>query len=613
VGNVTGLFVNVAAYKFVELADRDSLRRRLSSLANERNLKGTILLASEGINLFIAGTRKAIDGFLAILAEDERFADIKLKESLSDRQPFNRMLVRLKREIISFGIPDIDPRKHLSKKLAPIQLRQWLDERRPITLLDVRNDYEIELGSFENAFNVGISHFREFPPAVRSLPNEFKETPLVMFCTGGIRCEKAGPLLERAGFQQVYQLDGGILKYFEQCGGVHFRGECFVFDQRVALDRQLVESATTQCFACQSPLLPEEQQSPLYVVSRHCPRCYERVRLEKKEVLAARQNELARVVKPLPGSGPYENRRPMKVPLKCDKSSLIEFLTSLHPHIGTSEWMHAARSGVLLRGGRPISLDDEVRAGQRIDHLEPNAAEPDVNVDIEIIDEDESIIVVNKPAPLPMHPCGRFNRNTLQYILQQVYSPHTPRPAHRLDANTSGVVVLSKTRRIASRLQPQFERGEVTKQYLARVHGWPDEQSFRCDAAISRQKSSGGSRSIDVKGKPSVTEFTVLERYEDGTALCKAVPITGRTNQIRLHLMQLGHPVCGDPVYRRHQVSSPHQVMSVEDPAMCLHAHRLTFSHPETGAVVTYETLSPDWANDDQFSQLLGKEATNLH
>src|SRR5262249_5606336 len=149
----------------------------------------------------------------------------------SAEQPFRRMLVKVKQEIIAFGVAGIEPGRTTSTKLAPQTLKQWLDEGRPVTLLDTRNDYEVRLGTFENAVTLGIDHFRSFPAAVRELPAAMKQQPIVMFCTGGIRCEKAGPLMEREGFEQVFQLDGGILKYFEECGGEHYDGECFVFDR----------------------------------------------------------------------------------------------------------------------------------------------------------------------------------------------------------------------------------------------------------------------------------------------------------------------------------------------------------------------------------------------
>ena len=152
------------------------------------------------------------------------------KESPSAEQPFNRMLVKIKKEIIAFGVAGIDPASRPTPKLSARELKQWLDEGRPVTLLDIRNDYEVRMGTFRGARRAGIDHFREFPAAVQQLPAELKQQPVVMFCTGGIRCEKAGPFMEQAGFQNVHQLDGGILKYFEECGGAHYDGECFVFE-----------------------------------------------------------------------------------------------------------------------------------------------------------------------------------------------------------------------------------------------------------------------------------------------------------------------------------------------------------------------------------------------
>ena len=211
--------VNIAAYKFVPLDDLKELRRRLRNRCVRWGLMGTILISTEGINLFVAGSRAAIDKLLAELHGIPGLADLPLKESFSDHQPFNRMLVRIKQEIIAFGVDGIEPLTSPSPKLAARELKQWLDEGRPVTLLDTRNDYEVKLGTFRNARPIGVGHFREFPAAVQHLPAEMKEQPVVMFCTGGIRCEKAGPFMEREGFKQVFQLDGGILKYFAECGG----------------------------------------------------------------------------------------------------------------------------------------------------------------------------------------------------------------------------------------------------------------------------------------------------------------------------------------------------------------------------------------------------------
>ena len=207
-------FINIAAYLFTSLDRLPERREELRSLCRSQHLKGTILLSPEGINLFMAGRRGGIDRLVGHLRSDPLLAGLDVKESFSDRQPFRRLLVKLKKEIIAFGVKSVDPRTKPSKKLPPRELKQWLDEGRPFTLLDTRNDYEVDLGTFENSRPIGVGHFRDFPAAVATLPDELKHQPIVMFCTGGIRCEKAGPFMEQAGFREIYQLDGGILKYF---------------------------------------------------------------------------------------------------------------------------------------------------------------------------------------------------------------------------------------------------------------------------------------------------------------------------------------------------------------------------------------------------------------
>jgi predicted sulfurtransferase len=231
--------VNIAAYKFTPLDDLPQRREALRELTRRLGLKGTILLSPEGINFFLAGARAAVDAFAAELQADPLIGALDIKESYTERQPFGRMLVKLKREIIAFGVEGIDPSRRTSPKLPAKQLKQWLDEGRPITLLDVRNDYEVALGTFTGAEPIGVAHFRDFPKAVDALPDDREDETVVMFCTGGIRCEKAGPYMERAGFKNVFQLEGGILKYFEECGAAHYTGECFVFDDRVAVDGAL--------------------------------------------------------------------------------------------------------------------------------------------------------------------------------------------------------------------------------------------------------------------------------------------------------------------------------------------------------------------------------------
>lgn len=267
-------FINLSAYQFAPLTDLPALKERLLALAKAEALKGTILLSPEGINFFVAGTRSAVTALMAALHAVPGLEQVTPKESLSAEQPFNRMLVKIKKEIIAFGVPGIDPARRTSPKLAASTLKQWLDEGRPITLLDTRNDYEVRLGTFRGAVPAGIDHFRDFPAAVAKLPEQMKEQPVVMFCTGGIRCEKAGPFMESVGFKQVLQLDGGILKYFEECGGAHYDGECFVFDRRVGVDASLQETGSVMCFNCQMPLSKTDQADPRYVYERSCPYCF---------------------------------------------------------------------------------------------------------------------------------------------------------------------------------------------------------------------------------------------------------------------------------------------------------------------------------------------------
>lgn len=235
--------INVSAYKFAPLDDLPAKRERLLGQAVALGLKGTVLLSPEGINLFVAGTSAAVDAFLQHVRAISGLEDLTGKLSTSTAAPFGRMRVKLKREIIAFGVDGIDPARRPSRRLAPETLKQWLDDGKPVTLLDTRNTYEVEQGTFRGAVAAGITRFRDFPAAVRRLPEELREQPVVTFCTGGIRCEKAAPLLEREGFQDVYQLDGGILKYFERCGGTHYDGACFVFDEREGVDADLKATA----------------------------------------------------------------------------------------------------------------------------------------------------------------------------------------------------------------------------------------------------------------------------------------------------------------------------------------------------------------------------------
>ena len=240
--------VNISCYKFITLDDREALKADLGARCLELGLKGTILLAPEGINVFLAGSRQAIDAIVAHLRADPRFADLVPKESLSAEPPFKRMRVRLKKEIITMKHPLIRPGSGRAPSVAAATLRQWLDrgcddEGRPVVMLDTRNDYEVAAGTFDNAVDYGIGIFSEFPPQIARHRGDFAGKTVVSFCTGGIRCEKAAIHMKQIGIERVYQLEGGILKYFEEVGGAHYHGDCFVFDEREALSADLQPAA----------------------------------------------------------------------------------------------------------------------------------------------------------------------------------------------------------------------------------------------------------------------------------------------------------------------------------------------------------------------------------
>ena len=271
--------MNIAGYRFVDLDDRDELQAMLRSLCLDLGLKGTVLLAPEGINFFLAGNQTSIEQFTQVLDKDGRFAEIPLKVSYTEYQPFNRMNVRKKNEIISVGLDHIRPADFTGEELEPRDFKAMLDAGEPVHVLDTRNDYELRVGTFENAIDLDIRTFRAFPEAIQRLPESMKDEPVVMFCTGGIRCEKASAIMMEAGFTNVKQLKGGVLGYFEQVGGDHWNGDCFVFDQRVAVNPSLDETEVVVCYACREPLSKEEQTSPDYVIGMSCPYCIDRAHL----------------------------------------------------------------------------------------------------------------------------------------------------------------------------------------------------------------------------------------------------------------------------------------------------------------------------------------------
>ncbi|MBZ1349662.1 sulfurtransferase [Alcaligenaceae bacterium LF4-65] len=236
--------INIAAYKFVGLADLEQRKAEVLLQAQALALKGTVLLTSEGINLFLAGSQAGIEGFLAWLRTDVAFADLEVKYSNSQEVPFKKLLIKIKKEIIRMNHPTIRPQAGRAPAVDAQTAARWIaegkdDVGRPVVLLDTRNDFEVQAGTFKGAINWGLSKFTEFPQAVLDHKDELAGKTVISFCTGGIRCEKAAIFMGDVGVENVYQLDGGILKYFEETGGVGYEGNCFVFDERRSVDATL--------------------------------------------------------------------------------------------------------------------------------------------------------------------------------------------------------------------------------------------------------------------------------------------------------------------------------------------------------------------------------------
>ena len=266
-------FLNVARYTSVPLKNLDSLIPECQNKCDQLGLKGSVYLSPNGINFSIAGTEKNIDTYIEFMEEDSRFRDIPLKKTFSETQPFRRMKVRLKKEIISLGRDDINPRELTGDYISPRELFEMYETKEDVIVLDTRNEYETRVGLFENAVDLQLDTFRDFPSAIETLPEEYKDKQIVMYCTGGIRCEKASAVMMKAGFSDVKQLEGGVLDYFKETGGAYWNGDCFVFDERVALDKELKETEYIYCYICREPLSAEEKASPDFKINEYCPYC----------------------------------------------------------------------------------------------------------------------------------------------------------------------------------------------------------------------------------------------------------------------------------------------------------------------------------------------------
>lgn len=287
-----------ALYHFVHLPDFKKLQAPLKKLMAENTVRGTLLLAPEGINGTIAGSRDGVDSILKWLDGDERFSELRRKESFTDEMPFNRAKVKLKREIVTMGVEDIDPNDITGTYVKPEDWNELISDPE-VTLIDTRNEYEVGIGTFKNAINPHTTSFREFPDYAKTHLNPEKNKKVAMFCTGGIRCEKSTAYLKSLGFDQVYHLQGGILRYLEQIEeeASLWEGECFVFDDRVTVDQQLEKGQYDQCHACRMPISEQDKRSNAYVQGLSCPHCIDkqtdtqrmRFREREKQVQLAKQ------------------------------------------------------------------------------------------------------------------------------------------------------------------------------------------------------------------------------------------------------------------------------------------------------------------------------------
>ena len=282
-----------ALYHFTRLADYEQLKAPLQNMCELLGIKGTLLLAYEGINGTIAGTDNAINQLLDFLKADPRLATLEHKESRAEKMPFYRMKTRLKREIVTMGVDGIDPNNVVGTYVEPKDWNALISDP-DVVLIDTRNDYEVEIGTFKGALNPDTQTFREFPQWVEDNRDQLKKPKVAMFCTGGIRCEKASSFMKLNGFDDVYHLKGGILKYLETQPQDEslWEGDCFVFDQRVAVKHGLEQSDYDQCYACRYPITDEEKTSPLYVKGVSCPRCHDKMSDAQRDRFAQRQKQI---------------------------------------------------------------------------------------------------------------------------------------------------------------------------------------------------------------------------------------------------------------------------------------------------------------------------------
>ncbi|WP_449301500.1 oxygen-dependent tRNA uridine(34) hydroxylase TrhO [Psychrobacter nivimaris] len=291
--SVTNNIVVAALYKFTRFADFEQYREPILNTMLDNDVKGTLLLASEGINGTISGTRQGIDTVLDYLRSIEAIGTFTFKESYTDAQPFYRTKVKLKKEIVTMGVENIDPLESVGRYVKPSEWNALISDPE-VTLIDTRNDYEVQIGTFQNAVNPNTETFREFPEYVSKELDPTKHKKVAMFCTGGIRCEKSTAYLREQGFEEVYHLEGGILKYLEEvpASDSMWQGDCFVFDNRVSVNHNLEKGSYEQCFACRMPITVDDMQNPAYIKGESCPHCIDKATDEQKVRFREREHQM---------------------------------------------------------------------------------------------------------------------------------------------------------------------------------------------------------------------------------------------------------------------------------------------------------------------------------
>ncbi len=280
-------------YKFIAMQHWRELREPLLAVMTAQDIRGTVLLASEGINATVSGRADNIAAFMDWLRGQAGLADLEYKQSSTDKPPFKRAKVKLRKEIVSMGVAGIDPRHVVGTYVEPEDWNQLISDP-DVLLIDTRNQYEVDVGTFANAVNPQIDSFREFPDYVKQHLDPAKHRRVAMFCTGGIRCEKSTALLKEQGFAEVYHLKGGVLKYFEDVPQENslWRGECFVFDDRVAVNHALEAGRYDQCHACRMPITDAHKASPHYEKGISCPHCYAKTAPVDRQRFAQREKQL---------------------------------------------------------------------------------------------------------------------------------------------------------------------------------------------------------------------------------------------------------------------------------------------------------------------------------